>query len=176
MGDIELLSSIVDAMKANTINDYLIPGVSSSLLENGKVRVFDQTRHQTENIAPHSHRYDFVAFVLKGQVRNHVWVKEEKDSDRMHVVIQKYLGEPGKYELLHESDSGFRKETSFYGVGDIYGMTSDQIHSIEFERGSKVLFFEGPQISYKSKVLLPVMDGLQATDHAFFRGRTGEPQ
>jgi len=38
-------------------------------------------------------------------------------------------------------------------------MKHDEIHSITFSKGAKVLFFEGPQVSDKSVIIEPIING-----------------
>jgi len=38
-------------------------------------------------------------------------------------------------------------------------MKADQMHSIDFSKGAKVLFFEGPRLSDTSEIIEPVVRG-----------------
>lgn len=148
---------LIKKMSTNTVDNYVIPGLSSSLLENGKVRLFECTRHHREQIVPHSHRFDFYCLVLEGEVMNHMW-REDEGGDEFHVSTIRYKGGIGKHDTVNARLAKYKMHTNRYGPSEWYGMTHEAIHSITFSKGAKVLFFEGPQVTDKSVVLEPYVN------------------
>jgi hypothetical protein len=164
MNDMSQFASVVSAMAHSPIRNYAIPGLSSSLLgspsaEHGCVRLFECDRNHQEPITPHSHRFDFVCLVLAGTVTNRVW-EPDVDGDPYSVSELTYLGEPGRYALRHKDELLFSYKDTIYKQGDSYQMKAEQIHSIFFSKGAKVLFVEGRKMADTSIALLPVVDGL----------------
>jgi len=165
---------IIESMQTSRVRNYIIPGLNSYLLDNGKVRMFDSTRQYSGTVTPHTHRFDFACYVLNGEVGNRIYTQvspfehEESakwnDSDEFTVrTIGRDINEAfGKYEkniVADEMAVSFTSEITRYRKGDWYSMTSDQFHSIEFDRDTQVIFFEGPEVNKHSKVLLPFMHG-----------------
>lgn len=159
----ENLINILDEMKSDTIQNYIIAGLESSLLENGKVRYFENSRDHQDSIAPHSHRYDFTCLVIAGYVKNLVWsktcMKARGDLFESSVMELDTEGLPGRYIKSPKGRDWWIYSTTKYHAGQCYSMEADEVHSIQFSRGAKVLFFEGPQVSSTSLILEPVVDG-----------------
>ena len=156
MTNLNNLLKLVNTIQSDSIDNYIVDGLNSSLLENGVVRMFTTTHHQIDGIAPHSHRYDFACVVLQGKVTNHLWYAAQ-DGDDMQVMSLKYLGAPGKYSTTDLAVQKFARSSTVYEAGEIYMMERDQIHNIEFTKGTQVLFFEGPQKTETSLALQPIV-------------------
>ena len=150
------------SMRKSPLHNYIVPGLTSwMIMDNGnlgKVRMFDCTREQHELITPHSHRFDFTACVIEGGVENTLWTPSS-DGDDYQVTRTTYLNEPGKYESELWQRDKFTTDVIAYDSGEWYGMKFNEIHSIKFHKGAKVLFFEGPAKVDCSYVLEPVVDG-----------------
>lgn len=144
-------------MRESTVLNYGLPGVNSSLIRNGIVRVLESTREQQEAITPHSHKFDFTCLVLAGTVKNRVWSKDAKGDDFM-VSELSYLGEMGKYEKQPLQPDKYSFKDSEYRVGEWYSMAADEIHSIYFSKGCIVLFFEGAVKTNKTIILDPYVN------------------
>lgn len=149
------------SMAHSPIKNYGIPGLTSWLIgnpsERGCVRLFECFRNHQENITPHSHRFDLHCVVLSGDVTNRLWYKS-LHGDEFNCSKLKYFGEIGDYE---KTSIGVRRYSSAdykYCGGECYSMTSDEIHSIYFTRGTRVLFFEGPKKSDDSIIIEPFFD------------------
>lgn len=161
---------IVMKMAHSPVRNYAIPGLTSWLIssgENGNIRLFEMTRDHIEPISPHSHRFDFHCIVLEGEVENIIyeyvphWQDEfPDDADLYTRIYSKYNGEIGSYENTQTNYvSHYRLNFVNYSKGDQYSMTHDQIHSIRFKKGTKVLFFEGLDKTKSSYILEPFVDG-----------------
>jgi hypothetical protein len=171
----------IDGMKHSPSRNYVIPGLTSWLIgkpskEHGCVRMFTMSRHHEEPIVHHSHRFDFRCLVLNGMVSNHVWTRvfNTDDADLYEVSNLEFQGEIGKHTRTPVQRCYFRKHVSTFGAGDEYGMKAEHFHSIYFERGTSVLFFEGPNRLKISQILEPVVDNetipLFKTENWMFRG------
>jgi hypothetical protein len=153
-------------MAHSPIRNYAIPGLTSSLIgapsPAGTVRLFQNARDHQEPIVPHSHRFDFMCWVLAGSVRNRVWTEayyEDRAFDFYQSSKLIYGGKAGAYEQVAGDVARWRYKDAEYSKGECYSMKADGVHSIYFSRGAIVLFFEGPNISNESVVLEPVVDG-----------------
>lgn len=145
-------------MRTSLVKNYGLPGVNSSLINNGIVRLFESHRDQQEAITPHSHKFDFACLVLSGRVMNRIWT-QDKNGDQFVMSECIYKGQMGKYEKKSIGSTGFKFTDSEYHTGEWYGMQHNQIHSIFFSRGCKVLFFERPVITNMTMILEPSVDG-----------------
>lgn len=153
------------AMAHSPIRNYVVPGVTSSLIGGsgpgnvGHVRLFECSREQVEHVTPHSHRYDFTAHVLAGKVRNVLWTTDW-DGDKYARSDIRYMGRPGEFEKVASQEDPLKYSTTSitYEAGQSYSMKSYQIHSIFFGRGAIVLVFESAPVSDSSVVLDPVVD------------------
>ena len=159
----KLLNDILEQMKRSTVNNYVIAGLSSSLIGGegkGCVRLFEQERFQQDFICPHSHRFDFTCMVLEGEVLNRTW--KETTEPLGDFFEEKQLTFTGKMGVHDEQVIGrnfYKYIDATYEKGEFYSMKHDEIHSIIFSKGAKVLFFEGENKADGSIVLNPVVDG-----------------
>lgn len=166
------LLEIVTAMAHSPVEQYVVPGLTSSLIggrdcgaQSGTVRLFSSDRQTREWITPHSHRFDFSCIVLDGLVENILFTLADESNkryaDSYSLGTLKCVGEGmGSYDIVRSNIPEKYTETSTrYGVGESYAMKSNQIHSIKFHRGTKVLFFEGPTLSDTSVFLEPFSNG-----------------
>jgi len=149
------------SMRHSPLHNYIVPGLTSWLIMDkgdlGKIRLFECSREQQEFITPHSHRFDFTACVVRGQVENTLWV--EGEGDKYMITQTRYLGKPGEYERYQIKDKRYTTDTLTHIEGDWYGMKYNDIHSIKFSRGAFVLFFEGVIKTNTSYILEPMVDG-----------------
>lgn len=153
--------SIVMKMAHNPVKNYAIPGLTSWLIseaESGTIRLFHMERDHIECIAPHSHRFDFHCVVLEGEVENIIY-ENDTNGDMYSVIKSEYCGEIGQYHNHVLCQCYFSMTRRVYSAGQQYSMKAHEIHSIRFKKGSKVLFFEGPNTVSSSNVLEPVVDG-----------------
>ena len=147
------------------LKNYIIPGLTSSLItapsKDGCVRLFESSREHQEQLTPHSHRFDFKCYVVKGWVTNIIWSKQRLagDGDRFMSSTLTYQGEAGKYNTAVGESGFWSPEKSTYQAGDFYSMRYHQIHSIQFSRNAQVLFFEGKTETNESFILEPDVDG-----------------
>lgn len=148
---------LIKSLRTNTLSNYVLPGLSSSLLQNGKVRLFESCRHTEEFITPHSHRFPFACLVIQGSVENSIWV-DDPDGDEYQISELYYEGEPGNYNVTEGRVGRFSAAKQTYRTGDWYSMDSSQIHSIRFSREAVVLFFEGIDESKTTAILQPVVE------------------
>lgn len=159
----QLLIDQLDQMKGRGVNNYIIHGLKSHLIDRGTVRVFSATRHPGPfgGITPHSHRYDFACLVLRGHVINTTWEQtDDEDADMYRVSLLKYDAAPGQYGQQSEQYTGRMKpEAVRHVAGEAYGQDADTIHSIKFSKDAVVLFLEGPQKRESSLIIQPVVDG-----------------
>ncbi len=111
MFDLEMLK----AMTHNKINNYVIPGLSSSLIGNtsrhGCARIFECSRDHREIITPHSHRFDFQALVLQGEVHNEIWTETSTvEGDLYACTDLVYNGEIGDYRKCESRTARYSTE------------------------------------------------------------------
>ena len=66
MKNLNKLIEILQDMKTSKVANYVIAGLDSYMLENGNIRMFENSRKHQDMITPHSHRFDFVCLVLSG--------------------------------------------------------------------------------------------------------------
>jgi hypothetical protein len=168
----ELIAHL-ETMQHGGIQNYIAPGLASYLIATGPrglVRMFDSTRETEFFVTPHSHGYDFVCLVLEGVANNTIYTEEGSlhsylnyDSDDLYgVLIVK--GTLGSYEMTPRDEPlRFYKRCTQYKAGEVYAMKHDEIHSITFSKGAKILFFEGPPHSEgqlrQVRVLQPWVNG-----------------
>lgn len=145
------------------VKNYVIPGLTSYLIgeqsKTGTVRLFVNERDHQENITPHSHRFNFMCVVLRGEVKNRVWERRSVGGDQFQATHIKYMGEIGSYQRSAGDVSSWIYTDSIFRKGEKYGMKANEVHSIFFSRGAVVLFFEGPQITDTSIMIEPFVDG-----------------
>lgn len=182
-GDRILMKDIIKILsdiKSDTVNNYVIAGLNSSLLNNGEIRYFENSRNHQDSITPHSHRFDFVCLVLCGGVTNHIWNDcLENEGDFFEESNLFYNGSIGDHKKTRTGRDFYRKISTEYRPGETYSMTHDEIHSINFSRGAKVLFFEGPEKVNVSRIIEPVVNGIviptyQKLDYMFLKDDNGQ--
>jgi len=162
----EAILKAVIGMKHSRLRNYIAPGVTSWLIGgegHGKVRLFTTDRDTREWITPHSHRFDFTCLVLCGSATNIVFGRTFRNDQGDAYAVGKltapsgglgtYGFEPG------EKAEYFSESRRTYVEGDTYAMRRHEIHSIQFQKGSAILFFEGPELSQTTEVLEPWSDG-----------------
>lgn len=162
----------INKMKHSPLKNYAVPGLTSWLIgdagPNGCVRLFECAREHQECIIPHSHRFDFHCLVLDGSVRNVLWKTRKvampddpfwRDRELCQSSVIFYEGFPGQYKEGAKEVVSVERESLTYKAGDEYGMNAEQIHSIYFSKGARVLFFEGKPKHLGSIVLEPFIDG-----------------
>lgn len=160
------IAAAVEPMRHNRLGNYIVPGLTSYLIgggEFGKVRLFHAERQTRDVITPHSHRFDFTCLVLSGTVRNTIY-RETPAGDELWCMstIDQVCGANGVREFVHhrmDNAQPFKREVTEYTTGDSYSMTHEEIHSIEFSKDARVLFFEGPEIQSRSVMIEPWVDG-----------------
>lgn len=168
--DLALVAKLLKTMGHNAVLNYATPGLTSRLLGSddgakGHVRMFTCDRDTRDWITPHSHRYDFSCLVLSGCVMNMLYRWEAHGDQKLtnaYAVGTIYKREDGLGQ--YEFEPGVKQEwysesRAQYTAGDWYHMEASQIHSIEFARNTRVIFFEGPEVALESKVLEPWSEG-----------------
>lgn len=152
---------IIESMRSNRRPNYIAPGLESYLIgqENCKVRMFHMTHHQQFYISPHNHRFDFCCYVLDGKVTNHHYIPTTGGDP---YLISTY--DPNTYAkegLIDIQTVPFIIRNTEYSANSNpwYSMSRDQFHSITFEKGAKVLFFEGASQDKTSNCLQPIVNG-----------------
>lgn len=139
------------------VPNYIVPGLTSSLVGGVTPRMFSMTRPQELFVAPHNHRYDFACYVLRGRVVN-VMYEPTADLRAPEYAVTRYDRERG--QLAEEvTRARFLAVLTEYGEGSWYGMGRSEFHSIGFDQGTEVLFLEGPSLKEETYVLEPVVDG-----------------
>lgn len=151
-------------MVHSSIRNYAVPGLTSSLIGMpspcGTVRLFECSRNHQESITPHSHRFDFQCWVLRGHIRNRLWEMTTSDrGDAYSKSTLKYCGSIGNYEIEDGLVSNWCFTESIFDSGQCYSMKAHEVHSIYFSRGAVVLFFEGPTKTDTSIILEPFVHG-----------------
>lgn len=159
---------IYDALKPilnNELKNYIIPGLSSFLVGGdsfGKVRLFSASRSAKDFITPHSHRFDFTGFVLKGCVHNTIYERGEYGDQWCVSSIGQVCGRDGinKYSHVREEEpTSFIHRTEYFSKESVYHMKFNEIHSIVFEKDTVVLVFEGTTVTDVSYMIEPWVDG-----------------
>lgn len=156
------LVAVVDKMKSHRISNYVIAGLDSYLLgeERGMVRLFENSRDHQDSITPHSHRFNFTCLVIAGRVTNRIWEEcNEEEGDFFESSRLDYSGEVGSHIKTPEGRGWWKCEDHYYGTGETYSMDADQVHSIKFSRGAKVIFFQEEDMLKSSLIIEPVVNG-----------------
>lgn len=151
----------LNTMKGHTLQNYVIAGLNSSLLTNGVVRYFENSRNHQDSITPHTHRFDFVCLILEGSVTNKIWEATESSAfgDEFLMSQLTYKGEVGEHHIEQLDRAFFQCHEYVYSAGEVYALNHYQYHSIVFSRDAKVLFFEGPTRQNTSLILEPWVNG-----------------
>lgn len=155
---------ILEGMKHSRIDNYAgIPGLTSWMFykaDKGCVRMFEMFRDQEHFITPHSHRFDFSCVVLKGEVENTLYVPHTIFNEDEYVVTEMlYNGEAGSYNRGQVDVQKLMKKRTEYFEGSTYSMKANDVHSIKFSKGAKVLFFEGESTETSNVILEPFIYG-----------------
>jgi hypothetical protein len=153
----DIIPFIESMVAEDMLLNYAIPGLSSTLLTNCKPRLFEQNIATDHTIAPHSHRYDHIGIVLEGCVVQTYWTEvTDQLGVEFAIVRADYTGKPGEYECYPVRIAQFTSRDKTFSAGDIYAIGSEEIHSVVFRKGTKVLLLEGPQKAYFSYLLDPI--------------------
>ena len=157
------------SMRHNRLKNYIAPGLHSSLIgggEHGKVRLFEAERMTRDLITPHSHRFSFTSLVLYGEVTNTIYEPSLPGAYDVEPFIRSTVtqvcGAGGLMEFKHTREAEprhYRRRATTYKAGQTYLLRHDEVHSIVFEKNTKVLFFEMPQIQDWDWMLEPYVDG-----------------
>jgi hypothetical protein len=127
------------------------------------VRLFTASRSARDFVTPHSHRFDFTCLVLSGRVLNTIYRPgSETGEEWCTSTIGQVCGADGIMNFVHKRSDVptlWCQETQEYAPGATYAMKYDEIHSIQFHRGTQVLFFEGPAQIDHSVMLEPWCGG-----------------
>ncbi len=153
---------MLKTMRRSRVHDYVIPGLTSSLIGGegcGMVRMFSQEREHEEPITPHSHRFDFQCLVLAGIVHNRIWYQGQYGDEYQATELEHHGMFGDQTRELTKEISKWSFKQSIYKKGDVYSMKAEDIHSIYFSKGAEVLFFEGPSKQSVSTILEPVSGG-----------------
>jgi hypothetical protein len=167
---LEAIALIAEQSQNNRLRNYILAGLDSYLVgdqaSGGKVRMFESSRATRDEITPHSHRFDFACLVLSGRVVNTLYEEPygpEADKEQWGVsTIDQVCGPDGVREYVHTHEPDpiwLVRRAGHYGPGDIYWMSRDEIHSITFSAGTRVVFFEGPQVVARSRMIEPWVNG-----------------
>jgi len=151
---------------SNTVTNYVLPGLTSILMNTedsgAKVRMFVNTRHQVHSITPHSHRFNLSCLVIKGWVENTIWVpcsSRMDEGDLFQRSTLEYCGKIGSYRRTEGVACHHRPNLLTHREGDLYHMAYDEIHSIVFSKGAKLLLIESAPECKSSVILEPIVDG-----------------
>lgn len=154
---------IIEQMKHSRIDNYAgIPGLTSWMLykaDKGCVRLFEMFREQEEHITPHSHRFDFSCIVISGEVENTLYVNESMWKEDEYVKTDMVYNSVGRYERGFNETLPLMKKRQTYFTNETYSMKAEEIHSIKFSKGAKVLFFEGETVTDTNVILEPFVYG-----------------
>lgn len=169
MTDLAQIWDAVKAMRSNRLKNYIVPGLHSSLIgaasDYGKVRLFEAERYTRDTVTPHSHRFGFTCLVLHGAVENTIYetaIAPYSAEMWIRSTVTQVCGKNGLQEFKHvrEEEPRFFKATStVYRAGDTYRLRHTDIHSIVFEKDTKVLFFEEPSVQDWDWMLEPFVEG-----------------
>lgn len=146
------------------LNNYVIPGLRSEAyveeLDTGAmIRTFEMLRDQEYFVTPHDHRYDFQCMVLEGKVVNTVYkLFECSELSATHAILPY---DPALRVLDHEKAKLVRAESErrTYVNTDWYIMGHEEFHSIQFDKGTRILFLQEADKKTQSNCLLPYVDG-----------------
>lgn len=167
--NVKYLLSAVESMANSALHEYVVPGLSSWLVGgkgHGNVRLLSSERDTRECVTPHSHRFDFTCIVLAGWVENILFEQCTPDADGANewapaIMVPSIKGKGlGDYMVQRRDETVFYREHAMrYTEGESYSMQAAEIHSIQFSKGARVLFFEGPEVADNSVILEPVSHG-----------------
>jgi hypothetical protein len=118
------------------------------------VRCFVATREQEHFVIPHTHRYDFAAYVLQGSVDQILY--EKSPAGEWYAISDV---ERGAEPQQPHTEARFTRRQRVYNTGEWYAMLAKEFHSIKFSRDATVLILEGAEESEFSQILEPVVGG-----------------
>ena len=148
----------------NEIQHYVIPYLTSHKVQSAEILHMEHYQHGL--VAPHSHRRDLLFVVLEGVVHNELYISDDSGPEYLVRKI-KYEGHPGKYSSDNEEVRGrFRSVRYSFNAGDRFRMLANEIHSIYFNKGAKLLRVSGPELIATSLQLIPVTDKAVRVDIA----------
>lgn len=156
------LRRLLAEMSSSPVRNYATAGLTSYLVGGkgaGCVRYFYADRDTREWVTPHSHRFDSVCLVVEGAVENILFERSEGPMSNKYAVgvLRPKAGGLGEYALNRTAErASFIELPTFYNAGDLYAMRANDIHSIRFGKGARVLFFEGMPVQDTSVILEPV--------------------
>lgn len=156
-------AEVLDACGGDTLENYIVPGLRSTLIANsdaGKIRRFQMTREHETQIVPHNHRYAFGCLVLRGHVVNHLYLVGEgaTAADATHALAA-YNPKDHSVDVDEATLVRCVRGSTLYRAGDFYTMGPSEFHSIEFSPDADVLFLEGRTSVSHSCCLLLAVDG-----------------
>ncbi len=187
--DLKQLNKFIESMKGGSIKNYILEGLTSTLIDQGSIRLFESSRHQTRQITPHSHTYHLFCVVLSGGVFKKTWTLYEgefgerseadfKTDEFMLSTIEK-TDKFGKYKKTNESVGRYFNRIAKFNTGNCYEIKQGEIHSIDFSKDAVVLVFQSPEVEEISQVIEPIYEGevietLITEDWMFLKQPKGE--
>lgn len=142
---------VIESMRHDLIPNYISPGLNSWLIS--QVRLFENTRKQGFFITPHSHRFDFACYVLRGSVRNTIYTPGSGDK----YLVSEYFVQDRSTKPRNEGL--YAALTTQYNADSWYYMQYQWLHSIEFSTDALILFMEGAKKTEVSYILEPIVSG-----------------
>ncbi len=130
----DVLLREIRGMTHSEVRNYVVPGLTSSLVGGGKgqVRLFTSDRDTREWVTPHSHRFDFTCLVLAGEVENIVFHQGRDAGSNLYArgTVRRVGPGLGAYEIRRsdEPPTEFYEIPTTYRAGEVYSMASRQIH------------------------------------------------
>lgn len=151
-------ASIVESSidPSTTIKNYGVVGAHSSLLTQGRTRVF-QAVEESHFVLAHNHASDLFCFVLKGEVYHNTF--EEHPQGKPYLVCGQ-TGSFGDYQYQGTVTKNFIRNYNAYEAGESYTLEAAEFHTISFAEGTTVLIVEGEPKGLKREVLFPMIDGV----------------
>lgn len=150
-------ASIVESSidPSTTIKNYGVVGTHSSLIVQGRTRVF-QAVEESHFVLAHNHASDLFCVVLKGEVYHNVF--EEHPQGKPYLICEQ-TGTLGDYQYQGTVVKNFIRNYNAYEVGESYSLEATEFHTISFAEGTTVLIVEGEPKGLKREVLFPMIDG-----------------
>lgn len=150
-------ASIVESSidPSTTIKNYGVVGTHSSLLTQGRTRVF-QAVEESHFVLAHNHASDLFCVVLKGEVYHNVF--EEHPQGKPYLICEQ-TGSLGDYQYQGTVTKNFIRNYNAYEAGESYSLDAAEFHTISFAEGTTVLIVEGEPKGLKREVLFPMIDG-----------------
>ena len=150
-------ASIVESSidPSTTIKNYGVVGTHSSLIVQGRTRVF-QAVEESHFVLAHNHASDLFCVVLKGEVYHNVF--EEHPQGKPYLICEQ-TGTLGDYQYQGTVTKNFIRNYNAYEAGESYSLEAAEFHTISFAEGTTVLIVEGEPKGLKREVLFPMIDG-----------------